>query len=116
MPRRAAAGHNRSMQAWKLAAAARIASAVISGGPEPPDSPLHSGAACAGGGRDPVVLTGPRPLRASCAATTPQAAVTMPAAMTIGHALRMPVLVPTQYPPIYGCLDIISAALMVYFP
>ncbi|MGB9385213.1 MAG: hypothetical protein WCB50_10475, partial [Pseudolabrys sp.] len=55
---------------------------------------------CAGGGRDPVVLTGP--LRASCAATTPQAADTMLAAMNIGHALRMPVLVSTQYPLFMG--------------
>src|SRR6266478_3462230 len=43
-PRRSAAGHKVSRQALKLAAAVRMASAVISGCPEEPDSPLHSGA------------------------------------------------------------------------
>src|SRR5262245_55186909 len=41
-PRRAASGHMPATQFGKLAAAVRIASAVISGWPEAPDSPLHS--------------------------------------------------------------------------
>src|SRR5262245_19002843 len=50
-PRRAASGHIPAMQFLKLAAAARIASAVIRGWPEAPDSPLHSGVPdCDGGG------------------------------------------------------------------
>jgi len=40
-PRRPASRHNRSMQLLKSAAAARIASAVISALPEAPDCPLH---------------------------------------------------------------------------
>src|SRR3954467_5460004 len=43
-PRRAASGHRPSTQLRKFAAEARIASAAISGWPEDPDSPLHSGA------------------------------------------------------------------------
>src|ERR1700730_7962058 len=43
-PRRAASGHKPTKQTLKFAAAARIASAVMSGWPEPPDCPLHSGA------------------------------------------------------------------------
>src|SRR3972149_1074213 len=41
-PRRAACGHWPAMQVEKLAAAARIASALMSGWPEVPASPLHS--------------------------------------------------------------------------
>src|SRR5262249_39527387 len=44
MPRFCASGHRPSRQERKLAAAARMASAVISGWPDGPDSPLHSGA------------------------------------------------------------------------
>ncbi len=49
-PRRSASGHSPARQLPKLAAAARIASAVIVGWPDEPDSPLHSGAALAGAG------------------------------------------------------------------
>src|ERR1700737_5244821 len=42
-PRRAASGHRPATQFGKLAAAARIACAVMSGCPEAPDSPLHCG-------------------------------------------------------------------------
>jgi hypothetical protein len=42
MPRRIACGHSPARQLWKLAAAARIACAVISGWLEAPDSPLQS--------------------------------------------------------------------------
>src|SRR4051794_20196334 len=45
MPRRDACGHNPSRQPAKLAAAWRMAPAPISGCPDDPDSPLHSGAA-----------------------------------------------------------------------
>src|SRR5262245_16784777 len=44
-PRRSAKGQRLARQPPKLAAAARIASAVIRGWPEEPDSPLHSGMA-----------------------------------------------------------------------
>src|SRR5262252_10373014 len=43
-PRRAASGHNPSRHEPKFAAAARMASEVMSGWPELPDCPLHSGA------------------------------------------------------------------------
>src|SRR5438105_1601244 len=52
MPRRAASGHRPATQLSKLAAASRIAAAVISGWPEAPSSPLQAaappgpGAAC----------------------------------------------------------------------
>ncbi len=52
-PRCAAKGHKLSIQLPKLAAAARIASAVISGCPDDPDSPLHSGAGVAAGAVGP---------------------------------------------------------------
>src|SRR5262249_39555587 len=41
-PRRSACGHRPARQLRKLAAAARIACAVLSGGLGAPDSPLHS--------------------------------------------------------------------------
>src|SRR5262245_10320586 len=44
MPRRAASGHMPATQLLKLAAASRIALAVISGWPEAPSSPLQGGA------------------------------------------------------------------------
>ncbi len=56
MPRRAASGQRPAMQWPKSAAAARMASAVISGLPEAPDCPLHcvgaldAGTELAGGG------------------------------------------------------------------
>src|SRR5262249_40450114 len=56
--RRSASGQSDCKQVRKFAAAARIASAVINGWPEAPDSPLHSGAAgdtCAWAGTEPVV-------------------------------------------------------------
>src|SRR5437764_1492559 len=43
--RRAASGHIEATQLSKLAAASRIADALISGWPEAPSSPLHGGAA-----------------------------------------------------------------------
>src|SRR6266849_802804 len=49
-PRRSASGHSPARQLRKLRAAARIASAVMVGWPDEPDSPLHSGAALAGAG------------------------------------------------------------------
>src|SRR5215204_5155412 len=69
MPRRAASGQSPSMQAGKLAAAARIASRVISGWPEAPGCPLHSGAG-AGAGTAPVDRSGANSDRRSgiCAA------------------------------------------------
>src|SRR3982074_2886495 len=59
MPRRSASGQRPARQPWKLAAALRMASAVIRGWPDEPDSPLHAGAAPdadAGGVRVPVVV------------------------------------------------------------
>src|SRR5713101_6034514 len=54
-PRRAASGHRPSRQVLKFAAAARIASAVMSGWPELPDCPLQSGAPEPfGSGTEPV--------------------------------------------------------------
>src|SRR5262249_28418642 len=86
------------MQSWKFAAAARIASAVISGGPDEPDSPLQDGAGCAADGREPV-MAGERPSRASCAATKPQPAATIAAPIKKGHAFRIPSPRPIpQYP------------------
>ncbi len=49
MPRRAASGQRPAMQLPKSAAAARMASAVISGLPEAPDCPLHCAGAFAAG-------------------------------------------------------------------
>ena len=49
-PRRSACGHKPARQLPKSAAAARIASAVISGWPEAPDWPLHSRVPAAGAG------------------------------------------------------------------
>src|SRR5262245_34862263 len=49
-PRRSASGQSAARQPRKLAAAARIACAVIRGWLEAPDSPLHSGAAASGAG------------------------------------------------------------------
>jgi hypothetical protein len=48
MCRFAASGHRLSRQLWKFAAAARIASAVIDGSPDAPDSPLHGRGAVLG--------------------------------------------------------------------
>src|SRR5437764_4527303 len=45
MPRRAASGHIPATQLSNLAAASRIAAAVISGCPEAPPAPLQAGAA-----------------------------------------------------------------------
>src|ERR1700730_15387556 len=86
---RSASAHSPSRQAWKFAAAARMASAVISGCPEAPDSPLHSGVPDgadapgngAAGATDPVVrpgiLNGNQPPAAACAQAG--AATTCPA-------------------------------------
>ncbi len=49
MPRRAASGQKPAMQRSKFAADRRIASAVISGWPEAPSSPLHGFAPLAAG-------------------------------------------------------------------
>ena len=57
-PRRAASGHKRSMQLPKSAAAARIASAVISGLPDVPDWPLQPVPAFAASGGDPGTAFG----------------------------------------------------------
>src|SRR5262249_40042111 len=99
MPRRAAAGHNRSMQPWKPAAAVRIASALISGWPEEPDSPLHCGTGCAAGGSEPVVVTELRLSRMPCADTAQQVAVMIPTAMRIGRARIIPI--PIQPPDLW---------------
>src|SRR5947209_2761104 len=48
--RRAASGHIEATQLSKLAAASRIADAVISGWPEAPSSPLQGNGALAGAG------------------------------------------------------------------
>src|SRR4051812_40166782 len=48
MCRFAASGHRLSRQAGKFAAAARIASAVIDGSPDAPDSPLQGSGAALG--------------------------------------------------------------------
>src|ERR1700730_16246695 len=76
---RSASGHSPARQAWKFAAAARMASAVISGCPEAPDSPLHSGVPDgadglgrgAAGVTEPVVrpgnLNGTQPPSPACA-------------------------------------------------
>src|SRR4051794_3092188 len=45
MCRFAASGHRLSRQVWKFPAAARIASAVIEGSPDAPDSPLQGSGA-----------------------------------------------------------------------
>ena len=68
MARLAASGHRPSTQVGKLPAAARIASRVISGWPDAPDSPVHSGVAV--GGVAPVVGLGANSERrsGSCAA------------------------------------------------
>ncbi len=58
-PRRSASGHSPSRQLRKLRAAARIASAVMVGWPDEPDSPLHSGAALAGAGAGGAGVTAP---------------------------------------------------------
>src|SRR5260370_21681552 len=50
MLRRAASGHIEATQVLKLAAASRIAPAVIKGWPEAPSSPLQGGAAPPGAG------------------------------------------------------------------
>src|SRR5215218_7492218 len=64
-PRRAAKGHRLSTHAEKFAAELRIASAVMRGWPEEPDSPLHSRELWpdAAGGRVPVAPAA----RLSCA-------------------------------------------------
>ena len=49
MPRRSASVHRPAMQLPKSPAAARMASAVISGLPEAPDCPLHWAGAVAAG-------------------------------------------------------------------
>src|SRR5262245_49965112 len=49
-PRRSASGQSAARQPRKLAAAVRIACAVIKGWLEAPDSPLHSGAAASAAG------------------------------------------------------------------
>jgi hypothetical protein len=59
-----------------------------------------------------VVFTELRLSRMPCADTEQQEAVTIPTAIRIGRARLIPI--PIQ-PLDYGCLDIISAALMVYF-
>src|SRR5262245_11159619 len=72
-PRCSASGQSSARQPWKLAAAARIACAVISGWPDAPDSPLHSGAAdgagpvgaAPAGGTVPVVALAPNSERRS---------------------------------------------------
>jgi hypothetical protein len=51
-PRRSAKGQSPARQLRKFAAAARIASAVIKGWPEEPDSPLHSGTGADGEAAD----------------------------------------------------------------
>ena len=53
MPRRSAAGHRSSTQLPKSAAAARMASAVISGWRDAPDCPLHSRVPAAAPEREP---------------------------------------------------------------
>src|SRR5262245_14505900 len=76
MPRRAASGHSPSTQRWKFAAAARIASRVISGWPEAPASPLHSCGTDAGdcGDAVPVDVFGVnRDRRSICAEAGPSA-------------------------------------------
>ena len=82
MPRRAAAGHRRSRQLRKFAAAARIASAVMRGSPEAPDWPLHSGALAGGatatGGIVPV--TPEKRSSRDCAVAAPQMAAVRTAA------------------------------------
>src|SRR5271165_89483 len=72
-PRRDASGHNPAMQLGKFAAAARIASEVINGCPDAPDSPLHSRLPGAGGGAEVAVAGWPSRLRRSnpCAAAGP---------------------------------------------
>src|SRR5215467_2581722 len=57
MPRRAASDHRLSRQLLKFAAAARIASAVMSGWPELPDCPLQSDAPATFGGAESVAGT-----------------------------------------------------------
>src|SRR5262249_9833937 len=57
-PRRSASGHSPARQLRKLAAAARIACAVISGGLEAPDSPLQSCTPAVGAGAPAVVAPG----------------------------------------------------------
>src|SRR6516165_1655730 len=57
-PRRSVSGHSPARQLRKLAAAARIACAVISGSLEAPDSPLQSWTAAVGAGAPAVFAPG----------------------------------------------------------
>src|SRR5215470_8428990 len=64
-----------------------MASAVIRGCPDAPDSPLQGGAGWElAGGSEPVAAGACGP----CAKAIPQVAATSPAAMTIGRALCIP--------------------------
>src|SRR5262249_26907177 len=72
-PRRDASGHSPAMQFEKFAAAARIASEVINGCPDAPDSPLHSRVPEAVGGAAVAAAGWPNTLRRSnpCAPAGP---------------------------------------------
>src|ERR1700719_1687120 len=84
-PRRAASGHRPARQLGKLAAAARMACAVMSGCPEAPDSPLHSGSE----GRETLSCLGSMGLNSARKSKPWEKAGALTAAASAAPMLRM---------------------------